>query len=191
MLSLDLATKQGMLLKQKQDAIRPKSPKKAPLLQKARSFASLRSSANKKPDENIETWEGPDGFELVSPIYVAPKSPSKPRARSRSNSASSITSPMETTPEAWAMILRTTTHKTLLPSHLIKLRMLLRNEKPDWVAQWIQCSGYRGLLERLNELVDLEWREEQRDDALLFELLKCTKALTHSEVSRACLPAIR
>jgi hypothetical protein len=191
MLGLDLATKQSMLV---QATSKPAKPEKKTfsVIKKARSFASLRSASPKhySSEDELESQAMPDGFVLINPMPSSPvKAAARPRARSRSNSASGSAGPMDNSPEAWAMILQTTNHKTLLPSHLIKLRMLLRNEKPEWVERWIKCNGYRGLLERLNELLEMEWREEQRDDGLLYELLKCTKALTHSEAGKEALAA--
>lgn len=78
-----------------------------------------------------------------------------------------------------------------------KLRMLLRHESTDWVGQFIELGGYGLILARLQDLLDVEWRwvlrwmawavsdgrEEQHDDQMLYELLRCIKALSTSEVS--------
>lgn len=64
-----------------------------------------------------------------------------------------------------------------------KLRMLLRHEATTWVEHFLRLGGYKLLLERLAELVDVEWREEQHDDQMLHEVLRCVKALGTSEVS--------
>jgi hypothetical protein len=44
-----------------------------------------------------------------------------------------------------------------------------------------RCGGYEGLLERLGEVLAIEWREEQHDDKILYELLRCLRALLYSE----------
>ncbi|KAI0255156.1 armadillo-type protein [Lactifluus subvellereus] len=63
-----------------------------------------------------------------------------------------------------------------------KLRLLLRNEAASWSQDFLKVGGYSALLTRLNELLEVEWREEQHDDQLLHELLRCLKALTTSEI---------
>ena len=39
-----------------------------------------------------------------------------------------------------------------------KLRMLLRHESTDWVASFIQQGGFMLILDRLQDLLDVEWR---------------------------------
>ncbi|KAF8656259.1 hypothetical protein AX16_002695 [Volvariella volvacea WC 439] len=68
-----------------------------------------------------------------------------------------------------------------------KLRMMLRNEAASWTQEFLSHGGYNALLTRLNELLEVEWREEQHDDQMLHELLKCFKALTTSEVGCTAL----
>ncbi|KAL7421520.1 hypothetical protein Q5752_003289 [Cryptotrichosporon argae] len=70
-----------------------------------------------------------------------------------------------------------------------KLRMLLRHESTDWVAAFIDMGGYELVLDRLQDLLDVEWREEQHDDQMLYELLRCIKALSTSEVGKSALRA--
>lgn len=68
-----------------------------------------------------------------------------------------------------------------------KLRMLLRHETTGWVAAFLDAGGYDRVLDRLQDLLDIEWREEQHDDKMLYELLRCVKALSTSEVGKAAL----
>ncbi|KAI9439764.1 armadillo-type protein [Lactarius indigo] len=63
-----------------------------------------------------------------------------------------------------------------------KLRLLLRNEAASWSQDFLKAGGYSALLTRLNELLEVEWREEQHDDKLLHEILRCLKALSTSEI---------
>jgi hypothetical protein len=63
-----------------------------------------------------------------------------------------------------------------------KLCLLLRNEAASWSQDFLRAGGYSALLTRLNELLEVEWREEQHDDKLLHELLRCLKALSTSEI---------
>ena len=39
-----------------------------------------------------------------------------------------------------------------------KLRMLLRHESTAWVASFIEQGGYKLVLARLQDLLDIEWR---------------------------------
>ncbi|WRT66121.1 uncharacterized protein IL334_003074 [Kwoniella shivajii] len=68
-----------------------------------------------------------------------------------------------------------------------KLRMLLRHESTNWVGQFIEMKGYELVLEKLKDLLDIEWREEQHDDQMLYELLRCVKALSTSEIGKGAL----
>lgn len=53
-------------------------------------------------------------------------------------------------------------------------------------------GGYSALLTRLNEILEVEWREEQHDDQILHELLRCVKAMSTSAAGcvalRSCCP---
>jgi hypothetical protein len=53
---------------------------------------------------------------------------------------------------------------------------------PRWSETFIIQGGYARLLDRLNEMLEVEWREEQRDDPILYELLRCFKALSTSSI---------
>ncbi|WWC70431.1 uncharacterized protein I206_104382 [Kwoniella pini CBS 10737] len=68
-----------------------------------------------------------------------------------------------------------------------KLRMLLRHENTSWVGQFLEMKGYDLILDRLKDLLDTEWREEQHDDQMLYELLRCIKALSTSEIGKSAL----
>ncbi|ORY23137.1 armadillo-type protein [Naematelia encephala] len=68
-----------------------------------------------------------------------------------------------------------------------KLRMLLRHESTAWVDAFINGGGYKLVLARLQDLLDVEWREEQHDDQMLYELLRCIKALFTSEIGKSAL----
>lgn len=39
-----------------------------------------------------------------------------------------------------------------------KLRMLLRHETTGWVAAFLDAGGYARILDRLQDLLDIEWR---------------------------------
>ncbi|WVF71718.1 hypothetical protein IAT40_006526 [Kwoniella sp. CBS 6097] len=70
-----------------------------------------------------------------------------------------------------------------------KLRMLLRHESTDWVTVFIDEGGYKLVLDKLQDLLDIEWREEQHDDQMLYELLRCIKAMSTSEIGKVALRA--
>ncbi|KAJ7067210.1 armadillo-type protein [Mycena amicta] len=63
-----------------------------------------------------------------------------------------------------------------------KLRLMLRNESASWTEEFLALGGYSALLTRLNEILEVEWREEQHDDQVLHELLRCVKALSTSAI---------
>ncbi|KAJ4477395.1 armadillo-type protein [Lentinula aciculospora] len=68
-----------------------------------------------------------------------------------------------------------------------KLRLLLRNESASWTEEFLRSGGYTALLTRLNEILEVEWREEQHDDQILHELLRCFKALSTSSIGCVAL----
>ncbi|WVQ77155.1 hypothetical protein IAR50_006838 [Cryptococcus sp. DSM 104548] len=68
-----------------------------------------------------------------------------------------------------------------------KLRMLLRHESTDWVGAFLDMGGYGLVLDRLQDLLDVEWREEQHDDQMLYEILRCIKAFSTTEMGKAAL----
>ncbi|TDL25630.1 hypothetical protein BD410DRAFT_784664 [Rickenella mellea] len=63
-----------------------------------------------------------------------------------------------------------------------KLRLLIRNESASWTDEFFRQGGYAALLTRLNEILEVEWREEQHDDQVLHELLRCVKGLSTSSI---------
>ena len=65
-----------------------------------------------------------------------------------------------------------------------KLRMLLRHESTVWVQTFLEMGGYELILARMQDLLDIEWREEQHDDKMLYELLRCIKAFTTTEIGK-------
>ncbi|KAL5526795.1 hypothetical protein ACEPAF_8520 [Sanghuangporus sanghuang] len=93
----------------------------------------------------------------------------------------------DTAPSRYANILAGTSSVELDVEIVKKLRLLLRNESATWTETFFQLDGYSALLTRLNELLEVEWREEQHDDQLLHELLRCLKALSTSAVGCAAL----
>lgn len=58
----------------------------------------------------------------------------------------------------WAERIRSASCAVLEPKEVGKLRGRLRNEPPTWVDEFLREGGYVGLLARLKELLDVEWR---------------------------------
>ncbi|KAG2146133.1 armadillo-type protein [Suillus bovinus] len=86
------------------------------------------------------------------------------------------------TPVKFCSILASTSSTQLEVEIVKKLRLLLRNESAIWSEDFLKLGGYNALLTRLNEILEVEWREEQHDDQILYELLRCFKALSTSEI---------
>ncbi|KDR78820.1 hypothetical protein GALMADRAFT_137817 [Galerina marginata CBS 339.88] len=85
-------------------------------------------------------------------------------------------------PTKFCSILTSTSSTQLDVEDLKKLRLLLRNETASWSQEFLKLGGYTALLTRLNEILEVEWREEQHDDQVLHELLRCFKALSTSSI---------
>ncbi|GAA6059961.1 hypothetical protein JCM10212_001310 [Sporobolomyces blumeae] len=87
----------------------------------------------------------------------------------------------------WANRLQTMSCAALDVKEMGRLRGRLRNEAPAWVDEFIRSGGYVGMLARLKELLEMEWREEQHDDQVLHELLRAFKALTLTACGKRAL----
>ncbi|SCZ95238.1 BZ3500_MvSof-1268-A1-R1_Chr11-2g03376 [Microbotryum saponariae] len=87
----------------------------------------------------------------------------------------------------WAVRMRSSSSSALEVHEVARMRRRLRNETPGWVNDFLTNGGYVGMLERLKELLEMEWREEQHDDQLLQELLRCFKALTMTACGKRAL----
>ncbi|KAJ7066869.1 armadillo-type protein [Mycena belliarum] len=85
-------------------------------------------------------------------------------------------------PTRFFSILSGTSTTQLDVENVKKLRLLLRNESASWSEEFLKLGGYAALLTRLNEILEVEWREEQHDDQILHELLRCFKALSTSSI---------
>ncbi|KAF7316606.1 Drf-GBD domain-containing protein [Mycena chlorophos] len=83
-------------------------------------------------------------------------------------------------PRRFFSILSGTSSTQLDIESVKKLRLMLRNESASWTEEFLTLGGYSALLTRLNEILEVEWREEQHDDQVLHELLRCFKALSTS-----------
>ncbi|GAA5827370.1 hypothetical protein JCM11251_003784 [Rhodosporidiobolus azoricus] len=172
---------------------------KSTFLRKAKSGASLREKAAR------------DGSASLG-VSTSGDPPRRPRSHSRTASATSIlfrsfgksagskaaaevsaaTAPSSPTVETedasyWSHLLLSTSCSALSPREVGRLRARLRTESPAWVNEFLRSGGYQGLLERLKELLEMEWREEQHDDQVLYEVLRCFKALTMTACGKRAL----
>ncbi|KEP48736.1 diaphanous GTPase-binding domain protein [Rhizoctonia solani 123E] len=85
-------------------------------------------------------------------------------------------------PQKFCQILTNTKSVQLELETVKKLRIMLRNEAASWSEDFLRMGGYSALMSRLHELLEMEWREESRDDPLLHEILRCFKALSTSSI---------
>ena len=85
---------------------------------------------------------------------------------------------------------RSTSNAELRVAEVGQLRLRLRGRKTAWVVEFLKHGGYLGMLDRLKELLELEWREEQKDDRMLYELLRCFEALSLTSVRLSCTPRL-
>lgn len=61
-----------------------------------------------------------------------------------------------------------------------QVRVALAAENDVWIHAFVSDGGYVAILDRLREVLAMEWREEQHDDQLLDELVRSVVALgTH------------
>lgn len=109
--------------------------------------------------------------------------------RSRSGSFSSVgfggASGGNASAASFATMLKTTDTSRLDVAQVKKMRAVLSSESPVWIGEFVEEGGYSAMVTRLKELLSLEWREEQHDDQLLHELLRCFIALSTTDVSAA------
>lgn len=178
-----------------------------PNLRKAKSSASVRGDPNAPGAQQLLNI-GKDQYQIVPPArdysVDMPRQPnfsssSRPCTPTRPSSVFMPQSPArrgETSgpsefPETYVKWLATSkaTDLSMDVAKAKKLRMLLRHETTGWVAAFLEVGGYARLLDRVQDLLDIEWREEQHDDQMLYELLRCVKALSTSEVGKVALRA--
>lgn len=93
------------------------------------------------------------------------------------------------TPESFGTMLKCTDASHIDIARIKRMRAVLAAESPAWISTLIgpECGGYDAMLTRLDELLAMEWRDEQHDDMLLHELLRCFVVLSTTEVGRQAL----
>ncbi|KZT29971.1 hypothetical protein NEOLEDRAFT_1106732 [Neolentinus lepideus HHB14362 ss-1] len=115
-----------------------------------------------------------DLFATFSRAQGAPAAATMKLSKDRGSSAPS--------PSAICMTLSGTSSTKLDVEFVKRLRICLRNEAASWSQDFLKAGGYNALMRRLNEILEVEWREEQHDDQVLHELLRCFKALSTSAI---------
>ncbi|KAF8071848.1 armadillo-type protein [Lyophyllum atratum] len=205
-----LKSSQTMALNPPRPVTPPVTPRPAPL-RRVHSIESLDSPRPSKPYMNYDITEPPNppfAGRQVSAIHGSP-TPRKSSGHVRgisfdAFSRSQVNLPMSTStldltspgkpgkdklpaarnlsPTKFFSILSGTSSTQLDTEDIKKLRLLLRNESASWSQEFLSLGGYSALLTRLNEILEVEWREEQHDDQVLHELLRCFKALSTSSI---------
>ncbi|KAM0747108.1 hypothetical protein T439DRAFT_329352 [Meredithblackwellia eburnea MCA 4105] len=163
------------------------SSSKRPFLRKTKSQTSLKSSNNNVPSTAPVRPTHSRTTSATSLFRSLGRSSSGNLAATAVNSAVANGNPSEEDATWWAVRIRSTRSEQLVVKEVGRLRGRLRSESPNWVKEFITHGGYTGLLERLKELLDVEWREEQHDDQVLHELLRCLKALTLTSCGKRAL----
>lgn len=180
-----------------------------PKLRKAKSSTSVNADVAARPQPGMLNV-GKDQYQIVPPVHsrgysidASPRpgfsSSSRPSTPTRPSSVFMPQSPAQRGgqvgpyegPETYVKWLESfkATDLAMDVGKAKKLRMLLRHETTGWVAAFLDIGGYARILDRVQDLLDIEWREEQHDDKMLYELLRCVKALSTSEVGKAALRA--
>ncbi|KAM0791720.1 hypothetical protein ACM66B_003989 [Microbotryomycetes sp. NB124-2] len=145
-----------------------------------------KSTTSKRP-RHTRTRSGSSLFRSLGKAAGLPfKDSSDPSSPILGSSSSSSTEQLESV-QWWAKRIQFANCAILDPREVGRLRGRLRNERPKWVREFVKLGGYKGLLMRLKELLEVEWREEQHDDQVLHELLRCFKALTLTAAGRRAL----
>ncbi|SNX82305.1 uncharacterized protein MEPE_01011 [Melanopsichium pennsylvanicum] len=144
---------------------------------------SVIREAFKKSTPNL----GQGGSSVSLATSTAFNSTARPRSMSFGKELASTFG--KETPESFATLLKSTDASRIDVARVKRMRAVLAAESPLWISTFIgaECAGYTAMLTRLDELLAMEWREEQHDDQLLHELLRCFVALSTTEVGRAAL----
>ncbi|KAK0528173.1 hypothetical protein OC834_003443 [Tilletia horrida] len=113
---------------------------------------------------------------------------------SRSGSSSTIALPprgasTKEVPEYFATHLKANDASRVDVARVRRLRVLLGSESPAWASEFIEHQGLAALCRRMQELIDMEWREEQHDDLLLHEILRCLSVLSKTDRGKVELAA--
>ncbi|TIA98696.1 hypothetical protein E3P89_02456 [Wallemia ichthyophaga] len=128
----------------------------------------------------------------------ADRSPEKSNKQSNSLTGASGNIEKADNPILFAKMLEKEHSTTLSIDKVKRLRQLIRAESSRWLYDFFDAGGYEGLCSSLSEILKVEWRyvfilrlsmcliiatrEEQHDDQILHELMRCFKGLSTSEI---------
>lgn len=144
---------------------------------KSSLFGSASRSSSGQSNGSFAGRRSPSPDKMRGTSFVRSVSPTR-GSHGPSNAASSSSSTSAVPASRFASYLLNTSSRKLDIDMLKKLRMLLSTESPAWLAEFLFTErGYEGLLRRVGELIEMEWREEIHDDRALHELLRGMAAL--------------
>ncbi|KIP10477.1 hypothetical protein PHLGIDRAFT_84977 [Phlebiopsis gigantea 11061_1 CR5-6] len=170
----------------------PPTPHSLRKAQSAQSIGALTSPSVGLLDEYDLALSSPRSAVVRGKSVDAARTPLLPGESAKGGKEKKKDKDAALSPQRYCNMLLATSSVQLDIEVVKKLRLLLRNESASWTEEFVWSGGYSALLTRLNEILEVEWREEQHDDQLLHELLRCVKALSTSAVGcvalRSCSP---
>lgn len=149
-----------------------RSPSRTPSGSSSGSFRSPSSRNNEFPQGLFSQGKNPSTSSLS---HFRSVSGSFGREKNVSSKSGAVT---------LATMLKANDTSCLDINRIKKMRAVISSESPSWLTEFFQEGGYDAMLTRLNEILQMEWREEQRDDNMLHELLRCFVALASTECGR-------
>ncbi|KAJ6624077.1 armadillo-type protein [Mycena sp. CBHHK59/15] len=155
----------------------PRAPALFGPSQTAHNASSVGAAASPRKASGHSRGTSFDTARLLSRSQV-----NLPISASTATTAGKEKAAKDISPTRFFSILSGTSSTQLGIENVKKLRLLLRNESASWSEEFLKLGGYAALLTRLNEILEVEWREEQHDDQVLHELLRCFKALSTSSI---------
>ncbi|CAO1623818.1 unnamed protein product [Parajaminaea phylloscopi] len=109
----------------------------------------------------------------------------------RSLSPTRQAAPSTSSPAQYAKMLLHTSSRKLDIDKLRRLRVLLHSESPSWLGDFLFTHrGYEGMLKRVGELVEMDWREDIHDDKALHELLRGMSSLGATDKGLVALSSL-
>lgn len=113
------------------------------------------------------------------------------RSLSPSRQTAQASSSNNASPASYAKMLLHNSSRSLDIDKLRRLRVLLSAESPAWLGDFLFTHrGYEGMLKRVGELVEMDWREDIHDDKALHELLRGMNALGATESGLVALSSL-
>lgn len=144
------------------------------------------------PSNSNLALNSPEKNKSTTTVHQIQSSPPKNNTKSRIRAASfgkDVLTPssFRESPFTFATLLQESSSPNLPLPSLKRLRVLLSTESPTWLGEFISNGGYDGLLSRLDEIFEMEWREDVRDDEVLHELLRGLNSLASTPKGKTAL----